>query len=104
MPGRGTAFDENSLLLGGASDGGRVAPKALGWVVRRRRRPTPAACATAVAVAATPPREGILRGGVLRRKQYAWSIDSVLANDLEASFDVSKRDRTLVRGSNCRQC
>ena len=36
----GTAFDENSLLLGGASDGGRVAPKPLGWV-RRRRRPTP---------------------------------------------------------------
>jgi len=51
----GTAFDENIPLLGGASDSGRVAPKALGWVVRRQRRPTPA-------LRATPPWEGIFKG------------------------------------------
>src|SRR5258706_16231724 len=48
MPRCGATFDENSSLLGGVSDSGRVAPKALGWVMRCGGTPTPAAFATAV--------------------------------------------------------
>ena len=62
MPRCGATFDENSPLLGGVSDSGRAAPKALGWVVRCWGTPTPAAFATPVALAATPPMEGIFRG------------------------------------------
>src|SRR6266481_3675045 len=57
MPRCGATFNENSPLLGGASDSGRIAPMALGWVVRCWGRPTPAASCS------HPPMEGIFKGG-----------------------------------------
>src|SRR5258706_392197 len=88
MPRCGATFDENSPLLGGASDSGRVAPMALGWVMRCWRRPTPAASATAVAPAATPPREGIF-GGVWRQYvDHRWGLPHELwRNRSESRFD-----------------
>jgi len=44
MPRCGATLDENIPLSGGASDSGRVAPMALGWVVALLGKPTPSAC------------------------------------------------------------
>jgi uncharacterized protein DUF1553/uncharacterized protein DUF1549/cytochrome c len=68
MPRCGPTVDENSPLLGGAS------PRGAGVGFALLGKPTPSAFATAAAAAATPPREGISKGGSM----FRWQMTSML--------------------------